>query len=100
MIDWKHGTNDCQEYYEAEVNGKYLCVFQNKWNPGVWMGMWDSNMVHNKTRNDRERKKRDLPAGCHLSELPRIWILCSGDPEYMKKKVEYCFKHNKIEISE
>lgn len=26
-IEWRHGTNKYQEYYDAEINGDYLCVF-------------------------------------------------------------------------
>ena len=100
MIEWKHGKNDYQEYYDANVGGHYLCVFNNKWEPGIWMGMYDNNTIHNKTRNDRERRKNNLPKGSHFAELQRDWILCSPNPEYMMRKVEYCFKHKQIEISE
>lgn len=100
MIDWKHGTNDCQEYYEAKVGGHYLCVFNNKWEPGIWMGLYDNNMIHDKTRNDRQRKRQNLPKNCHPAMLGKDCMLCSPYPQYTMRKVEYCFKHKQIEISE
>lgn len=99
-MNWRHGTNQYQEYYDATLDGHYLCVFNNKWEPGIWMGMYDNNMIHDKTKNDRERKRKNLPPNCPHSMLSIDFMLCSPDPEYMMRKVEYCFKHNQIEISE
>lgn len=48
--------------------------------------------------NDRVRKKQGLGKGCHPSELRQDFMLCSNDPEYMMKKVEYCYNHGLMEI--
>lgn len=49
-------------------------------------------------KNDRVRKKQGLGKGCHPSELRQDFMLCSNDPEYMMKKVEYCYNHGLMEI--
>lgn len=98
-IIWKFGENKYQVYYEARIGKDYLCVFCNKWNHEIYMGMVNDRMIHNKTRNDRQRKKQGLDKNSHCSELAVDWIL-SGSPEYLKKKVEYCYKHDLTEISE
>ncbi len=55
-------------------------------------------VIDNKTKNDRVRKKQGLGKGCHPSELRQDFMLCSNDPEYMMKKVEYCYNHGLMEI--
>lgn len=100
MFNWIYGENKSQKYYDTFVNGKYLCVFQNKWQPEIWMGMIGNHMIENKTRNDRQRKKQGLPRGCKSYLLKRNCMLCSPSPEYMMRKVERCYKGNKTEICE
>lgn len=55
--EWKYGENDNQKYYDVTVGKDYLCVFANKWNPNTWLGSYNSICIHNKTKNDRVRKK-------------------------------------------
>lgn len=98
--NWKYGENEYQKYYEAKVGKDYLCVFANKWNPDTWIGDYNSIPIHNKTKNDRVRKKYGLPKNCHTSELKEDFMLCSSNPEYMMKKVEWCYIHNLTEISQ
>lgn len=95
---WKYGENEHQKYYDAEIGNDYLCVFANDWNPDTWMGFYNSTMIHNKTKNDRQRRKQGLPLGCHPSELSSDYMLASNDPEYMMRKVEHCYRKNKIEV--
>lgn len=97
-FDWKYGKNEYQTYYDTTVNGVYLLVFANKWQPNIWMGQYGDTIIHDKTRNDRQRKRQNLPLGCSLSELYTDAILCSDDPNYMMKKVEHCFKYSKNEV--
>lgn len=99
-FEWKYGKNDYQKYYEVTVGKDYLCVYANNWNPDIWIGSYNSICIHNKTKNDRVREKYGLPKGCHPSELRRDHLLCSNDPEYMMKKVEWCYTHKLTEISE
>jgi hypothetical protein len=99
-FEWKYGKNDCQEYYDVTVDGTYLCVFANKWNPDTWMAMVNDRMIHNKTLNDRQRKKQGLTKGCSPHLLLRDSMLCSNNPEYMMKKAEWCYTHNLEEISQ
>ena len=96
----KYGENDNQKYYDVTVGKDYLCVFANKWNPNTWLGSYNSICIHNKTKNDRVRKKQGLAKSCHPSELREDFMLCSANPEYMMKKVEYCYKHGLMEISQ
>lgn len=98
-LQWKHGENECQEYYEAHEGNDYLVVFSCKWSPYTWMAMINNTMIFNKTKNDRERKKQNFSHDSPLYLLPRIWLL-SGSPEYLMKKTEYCYRHHKTEISE
>ena len=98
-IVWKYGENKYQHYYDAKIGEDYLCVFCCEWSPDCWTGMVNNYMIHNKTKNDRQRKKQGLPKTAHISELHSDWLL-TGSPEYLMKKVEYCCKHNLIEISE
>ena len=95
---WTHGDNGKQEYYDTTVNGTYLLVFKNRWD-SCWMCSVGDRMIHDKTRNDLQRKKQGLPKGCHPSLLLRDAMLCSNDPTKLMKKVEYCFEHNLDEIS-
>lgn len=100
---WRYGEHETQTYYEANVNGDYLCVFANRWNPNTWMGMFERGnggvqMIHDKTINDRQRKAQGLPKGCSPHELRIDVLLCSTDPEYMMAKVQRCYAANKCEI--
>ena len=95
---WNYGANKLQRYYEAVVDGHYLCVFENKAHLGVWMGCYDNQMLYDKTQNDRVRKKYNLPQG-HIELLPKSSLLQSDNPEYMQKKVEGAFTHQMLEIS-
>ena len=61
---WKYGENNNQKYYDVTVGKDYLCVFANKWNPNTWLGMYNSICIHNKTKNDRVRKKQGLAKSC------------------------------------
>ena len=98
IIEWKYGENKYQHYYEAQVGNDYLCVFCCEWSPDCWTGMVNNYMIHNKTKNDRQRKKQGLPKTAPISELCSDWLL-TGSPEYLMKKVEYCYKHGIIEVS-
>lgn len=98
-IEWKYGENKYHQYYEAKVGNDYLCVFCCEWSPDCWTAMVNGKMIHNKTKNDRQRRKQGLPKSAHISELHSDWLL-TGSPEYLMKKVEYCYRHNLIEISE
>lgn len=97
---WTYGENDTQKYYETSVGNDYLCVFANKWNPFTWMAIIKGRMIHNKTKNDRQRKVQGLQKGCGLHLLRSDYILCSNSPEYMMKKAEWCYGHNVIEVGE
>lgn len=97
--NWNYGENDYQKYYDVTVDGNYLCVFANKWQPDIWMAMVKDKMIHDKTANDRQRRKQGLQKGCHFSELRSDTMLCSNNPEYMMKKAEWCYTHNLEEIS-
>lgn len=97
--EWEYGENDKQKYYDVTVDGNYLCVYANKWQPDIWMAMVGDKLIHDKTANDRQRKKQGLPKGCHSYELRIDTILCSNDPEYMMRKAEWCYTHNLGEIS-
>lgn len=97
---WKYGENEHQKYYDVYIGKDHLCVWQNKWEPDIWMGMSRDKMIHNKTKNNKYRRKEKLPLNTHWSELRCDTILCSIDPVYMMKKVEYCYCHNIDEISE
>lgn len=98
--EWRYGENDNQKYYDVMVGKDYLCVYANKWNPNTWLGSYNSICIHNKTKNDRVRKKQGLAKGCHPPELREDFMLCSDNPEYMMKKVEYCYVHGLMEISQ
>lgn len=105
-MDWDYGENDYQRYYDAMVGDDYLCVFANKFGkfPNTWMAFIQrknagDHMIHDKTANDRQRKRQGLPLGCHPSELRVDAMLCSTSPEYMMKKAEHCYRYNKIEVS-
>lgn len=60
-IKWNYGENETQKYYDAKIGTDYLCVFCNKWQPDIWMGMINNSMIWDKTWNDRQRKSRDFP---------------------------------------
>ncbi len=96
--DWKYGENDYQKYYDVTINGTYLLVFANKWQPDIWMGSIDTPLIYNKTVNDKQRKKQGLAKGCAISLISSLAILTNSDPEYMMQKVEHCFRTGKTEI--
>lgn len=99
-IVWSYGENEFQIYYDAKVGNDYLLVFANKSFPNIWYGLYNNILIFNKTKNDRQRKKEDLPRGCRLTRLRSQYVLCSTDPEYMKKKVVWCYTHKLNEISQ
>lgn len=99
-FEWKYGENENQKYYEVKVGNDYLCVYANNWNPNTWMGSYNSVCIHNKTKNNRIRRKQGLSIGCDVSELREDYLLCSDNPEYMMKKVEWCYTHKLVEISQ
>ena len=96
--DWEYVENSDQKYYEAKVNEHTLCVFANKWQPDIWMGLVDSHSIWDKTTNDKQRKKQGLAKGCSLSLLRCVQMLANKDPEYMMQKVEHCFRTGKTEV--
>lgn len=98
-LEWSYHENTEQKYWEAREDSHELFVFANKYEPDIWMAMVDGRMIHNKTRNDRVRKKMGLPKQAPLYELTCISLL-TGTPEYLMRKAEYCFRHKKTEISE
>lgn len=102
-FQWRYGENDEQRYYDVTVNGDYLCVFTRKWQSDIWMGAYQKKgcgiiTIHDKTYNDRQRRKQGLPKNCDVFELKSCACLCSAKPEYMMQKVEHCYKYNKIEV--
>ena len=76
--DWREGENPYQNYYDVTVDGKYLLVFANKQQPDIWMAMVDGIMIHDRTANDKQRKKQGLPNGCPLSQLHSTTILTNS----------------------
>lgn len=91
MYNWKYGENDCQNYYDQKVNGKYLLVFANKKYPNAWMGMIDNRLILDKTRMDAEIERKVKAK----ESMNTTYIFLSNEsPEYMKEKVEYCFEHD------
>lgn len=97
--NWKYGENERQKYYDVTVDGNYMCVYANKWQPDIWIAIVKDRLIHDKTANDRQREKQGLPKGCSFAELHRDAILCNKDPNYMMKKAEWCYIHNVEEIS-
>ena len=102
--EWKYGENEAQIYYDVYIGKDYLCVFANKFQPDIFMGHIEckdmqGNIIWDKTKNDAQRRKEHLPLDCDLSELHTQAVLCSNDPEFMMKKVEYCYEHKINEVS-
>lgn len=97
---WKYGENGAQRYYEAQIGKDHLCVYANNGNPNTWMALCCGKLIYNKTRNDRYRKKMGLERGCPIHKLSSWAILCGATPEYMMKKVIWCYEHNLREISQ
>ena len=97
---WEYGENKHQKYYEANVGKDYLCVYANRWAPQIWMAIVNDRLIHNKTKNNRQRKKQGLPMGCDVSLLRVGSILSSDSLEYVMKKAEWCYQHGLEEISE
>lgn len=98
-INWTYRENESQKYYDAYVGKDYLCVFANNWQPDIWMGIQRDKLIFDKTANDRQRKKEHVSKGTPADLLRSITVLCSNSPEYMMKKVEWCYEHNLTEIS-
>lgn len=98
-INWTYGENAHQKYYDAYIGSDYLCVFANRWKPDMWMGMCRGKMVFDKTANDRQRKEQKAKKDAPISELGCIAVLSNKSPEYMMRKVEWCYNHNLTEIS-
>ena len=102
--NWEHGENAFQEFYDT-YNGKdYLLVFrlfQDKVNN--WIGSYtkdgEPHTLMNKTKNDCVRKRDHLPKNSHQSELRDVFIL-TGSPDYLMKKVEYCYERGIFEVEE
>jgi len=99
QVNWKYGRNRYQKYYEAKIDDDYLCVFCCEWSPDVWTAIVNGRMIHNKTKNDRQRKKQGLPKTAHTSEL-YVDHLLTGSPNYLMKKAERCYRRGIDEISE
>lgn len=96
--DWKYSENKNEMRYDVTVDGKHLSVIGWRTCPPFWRGFIDDYSIDDKTANDYERKRHGLPLGCPVNLLPSVSVLSSDDPEYMKKKVERCFRANKTEI--
>lgn len=96
--DWKYGENSEQKYYETKVGEQTLCVFANKWQSDIWMGLIDLQSIYNKTINNKQRKKQGLAKGCNISLLSSWALLSNSNPEYMMQKVEHCFRTGKTEV--
>ena len=99
---WKYGDNGTQTYYETSIGKDYLCIYANKksGNSNMYMGMYikNGNTVNlwNKTYNDRMKKN----GYCTKDGAPtKCMLLGSEDIEYMKRKLIYCYEHNKSEIT-
>jgi hypothetical protein len=90
-FEWKYGENDCQKYYDVNVNGTWICVFANKLYPDKWMAIINNRLIYNRTKNNRMRKK---------GIFNKSFILYGDTPEYMMKKAEWCYTHNLEEISQ
>lgn len=97
--DWEKGENPYQNFYDVYVDGKYLLVFANKQQPDIWMAMVDGIMVHDRTANDKQRKKQGLSSGCPLSQLNSIKILANKDPDYMMDRAEFCYENHLEEVA-
>lgn len=75
-----------------------MLVFRNRWDKG-WMCSVGNRPIHDKTRNDYQRKKQGLPKGCCFSKLRVDAMLCGFEPAKLMKKAEYCYKHGVDEVS-
>lgn len=97
--EWNYSENDFQRFYDAKLDGHDLLVFENRWQRGLWMGAVDGRVLLNKTKNDRIRRRHNLPKGASLQGYG-FFLLGGKTPEYMMKKVEYCSRHGQTEISQ
>lgn len=100
QYNWVYGENKLQRYYECKVpNGDSLLVFANKNHPNLFKAMIQRDgacaMIFDKKYNDEQRKL--LAAKKILLTSSRL--LASEDVEYMKRKVIWCYAHNKTEIT-
>lgn len=101
---WEHGENAYQEYYDVYVGKDYLLVFRLLQDEKhTWTGCYVKDGVPytlmNKTKNDCIRKRDGLSKNCKPSELREMFLL-TGTPEYMMKKMEYCYQHGIYEVKE
>lgn len=94
--NWKPGENQYQRYYDVYVGKVYLLVFENKFQPGIWLGMYNEHMVENKTENDKIRSE----LGERVYNFQRHTMLSSDNPKYMMEKVEYAFENKLTEVDE
>lgn len=99
---WKYGDNGNQTYYETEIGKDYLCIYANKksGNSKMYMAMYIKNgnsvNIWDKQYNYRIRRQ----GYCTQNGIPtRCQLLGSEDIEYMKKKLIYCYKNGKSEIT-
>lgn len=98
--NWSYGENPSQVYYDMQVGKDYLCVLSLKHEPGTWYGYVNSQVLMNKTANDKQRKKERVPMGTSPLELRSISILGHKDPEYMKQKVAQAYELGCFEIDQ
>lgn len=98
--DWQHGENERCEYYKTDIGFDHLSVHMDKSAPNIWFGLLNGKIIFDKTKNDRVRKKYNLPHNCPMYNLPTIHFLTNADPQYMMRKVERYYTHGLLEISE
>ena len=104
--DWEYGENeDGMKYYMAHTGADRLWVFNAIYfkRPDLWLGQYSKGnrmvCIGDKKRLNRERKKRGLSSGCG-PDLLGLWAdLSSTDPEYMKAKVEWCYRYGVSETN-
>jgi hypothetical protein len=100
--EWQYGDNGFQTYHECFIGKDYLCIWANKGssNPNMYMITYTKNgrntNVYDKIYNDQQRKK----GNCSPSGVPTsVRLFGSEDIEYLKKKLIYCYEHDKQEIT-
>lgn len=98
QFNWTYGENPTQRFYDTYVGTDYLLVFANIWQPDNWMGMQRGQMVHDKTANDKQRKREKVSMDYPLQMMRRTTVLHSSDPEYMMRKVEFAYQNNVNEV--
>lgn len=98
--NWEYGENKSQNYYDFKIGKDYLCVFENKLYPGVWMGFYLKNgcpiTLMDKKYNDKQRKKAEKNGiGANHSSIK---FLATKNPEAMKRKVVFAYETSKTEV--